>query len=154
MPGHPVKTALGLLLLLALGGCALAPHFEAPRLSVVDVQLVSSELWEQRLKVRLRVQNPNDTELAVKGIEYTLDIAGQQVASGVSDASFVVPALGEAQFDTNLTTNMAGALLRLIARGPDTLSNGVDYHLVGKVSLANGWMRSVPFDERGNFKLQ
>jgi hypothetical protein len=59
-----------------------------------------------------------------------------------------------AQFDTNLTTNMAGALLRLIGRGPDTLSNGVDYHLAGRVSLANGWMRSVPFDERGNFKLQ
>jgi LEA14-like dessication related protein len=149
-----VKIATALLPALILAGCALAPHFETPRLSVVDVQLLSSELWEQRLKVRLRVQNPNDRELAVKGVEYTLDIAGQQVASGVADASFVVPAFGEAQFDTNLTTNMAGALLRLIGRGPDTLSNGVDYHLAGRVSLANGWMRSVPFDERGNFKLQ
>ncbi|GAC1456148.1 MAG: LEA type 2 family protein [Steroidobacteraceae bacterium] len=154
MPGYPVKTASGLALLLVLAACALAPHFETPRLSVVGVQLVSSELWEQRLKVRLRVQNPNDQELAVKGIEYTLDIAGQQVASGVSDASFVVPALGEAQFDTNLTTNMAGALLRLVGRGSDTLSNGVDYHLAGRVSLASGWMRSVPFDERGTFRLQ
>lgn len=154
MPRHPVKTTSGLLLVLALAGCALAPHLATPRLSVIDVQVVSTELWEQRLKVRLRVQNPNDVALSVKGIEYTLDISGQQVASGMSDASFVVPALGEAQFDTNLTTNMAGALLRLVARGPDTLAAGVDYHLAGRISLATGWLRSVPFDERGTFKLQ
>jgi LEA14-like dessication related protein len=154
MPGHLLKTATGLLLVFALAGCALAPHFATPRLSVVDVQVVSTELWEQRLKVRLRVQNPNDVALSVKGIDYTLDITGQRVASGVSDASFVVPAFGEAQFDTNLTTNMAGALLRIVGRGPDPLANGVDYHLAGRISLATGWLRSVPFDERGTFKLQ
>ena len=151
---HLLKTTSGLVTVLALASCTLGPHFAAPRLSVIDVQVVSAELWEQRLKVRLRVQNPNDVALSVKGIEYTLDISGQQVASGVSDASFVVPALGEAQFDTNLTTNMAGTLLRLVARGPDTLAAGVDYHLAGRISLATGWLRSVPFDERGSFKLQ
>jgi LEA14-like dessication related protein len=154
MPQLLLKTTTAPVLALALAGCALAPHFTTPRLSVVGVQLVSTELWEQRLKVRLRVQNPNDVALSVKGIEYSLELGGQQVASGVSDASFVVPALGEAQFDTNLTTNMAGALLRLIARGADTLAAGVDYHLTGKISLATGWLRSVPFDERGTIKLQ
>lgn len=154
MPAQLLKTATALLLVFALAGCALAPRFETPRLSVVEVQVVSSELWEQRLKVRLRVQNPNDVALAVKGIDYTFDITGQRVASGVSDASFVVPALGEAEFDTNLTTNMAGALLRIVGRGPDSLANGVDYHLAGRISLASGWLRSVPFDEHGTFKLQ
>jgi LEA14-like dessication related protein len=154
MPVHLLKTAAGLLPVLALGGCALAPHFEPPRLSVVGVQVVSSELWEQRLKVRLRVQNPNDVALAVKGIDYTFEVTGQRVASGVSDASFVVPAFGEAEFDTNLTTNMAGALLQLAGRGPDALATGVDYHLTGRITLTSGWLRSVPFDEHGTFKLQ
>jgi LEA14-like dessication related protein len=154
MPRHLTRTTAVFALVLALAGCALRPHFEPPQLSLIDIQVVSTELWEQRLKVRLRVQNPNDVALSVKGIEYTLDIAGQQVASGVSDVSFVVPALGEAQFDTNLTTNMVGALLKFVGHGPDPLSNGVDYRLAGKISLASGWMRSVPFDERGNFKPQ
>lgn len=154
MPAQLLKTATALLPVFALAGCALAPRFETPRLSVVEVQVVSSELWEQRLKVRLRVQNPNDVALAVKGIDYTFDITGQRVASGVADASFVVPAFGEAEFDTNLTTNMAGALLRIAGRGPDSLANGVDYHLAGRISLASGWLRSVPFDEHGTFKLQ
>jgi LEA14-like dessication related protein len=154
MRAQLLKTAARLLPVLALGGCALAPHFETPRQSVVGVQLVSSELWEQHLKVRLRVQNPNDAALAVKGIDYTLDVSGQRVASGVSDASFVVPAFGETQFDTNLTTNMAGALLRIVGRGSDALATGVDYRLAGRIALASGWLRSVPFDERGTFKLQ
>jgi LEA14-like dessication related protein len=154
MPRHLTRITAGFVLALALAGCALRPHFETPQLSLIGVQVVSSELWQQRLKVRLRVQNPNAVALSVTGIEYTLDIAGQQVASGVSDASFVVPALGEAQFDTNLTTNMVGALLQLVGRGPDSLANGVDYRLTGKISLASGWLRSVPFDERGNFKPQ
>ena len=29
----------------------------------------------------------------------------------------------------------------------------LDYHLVGKVALSEGCMRSMPFDQRGSFKL-
>jgi len=35
-----------------LAACALTSNFTPPRLSVVDVQIQSSDLWEQRLKVR------------------------------------------------------------------------------------------------------
>ena len=55
------------------------PKFETPRLSVVDVQLSSSDLWQQRLRVRMRVQNPNDRALAVRGLTYTLEVAGRAV---------------------------------------------------------------------------
>src|SRR5579863_9658581 len=71
MPRHLMRATAGFVLAIALAGCALSPHFETPRLSLIDVRIVSSELWEQRLKVRLRVQNPNDVALSVKGIEYT-----------------------------------------------------------------------------------
>ncbi len=154
MSQHLTKvTTAALLGALVLAGCT-TPHFETPRLAVVGVQVVSTTLWEQRLKVTLSVQNPNDVALPVKGIEYTMEVAGQQFASGAADASFVVPALGETQFDTTVTTNMAGALLKLLGRDPNTLAAGVDYRLAGKISLASGWVRSVPFDERGTFKLQ
>ena len=54
---------------LLLGGCALTPRLIPPTLTVVDVQLQGSDLWEQHLKVRMHVQNPNDrarTEAAAK----------------------------------------------------------------------------------------
>ena len=136
---------------LALSGCA-ATHFETPKLSVADVQVLSGDIWQQRLKVRMHVQNPNDRALPVKAIEYTLEVQGQPFAQGASVEPFVVPALGEAEFDMTLNANGAGAVVGLLAHYGG--SNEVGYRLVGKVSLSEGWLRSIPFDERGTFKLR
>lgn len=140
------------LLLLA---CAFGPKFTAPTLSVVEVQVLSSDLWEQHLRLRVRVQNPNPHALPVKGLEYTMEVEGQEFASGSSAASFVVPAMGEAEFDTNVTAHVAGALIALLGRGGnDVAGQGLAYRLTGKVSLSEGLMRSIPFEQRGRFKLQ
>jgi len=100
----------------------------------------------------VHVQNPNDRTLPVKGLYYTIEIEGEQFATGESAASFVVPARGEAEFDMNVTTNLAGALIKLLAQGPNVLTQ-VPYRLSGKVSLSEGLLRSIPFDQRGTFKL-
>jgi LEA14-like dessication related protein len=138
-----------------LSGCALfLPKFETPKLQIVDVQILKTDLWEQRLKVRMRVQNPNDRTLPVKGLSYRVEVDGQEFATGVSGASFVVPALGEAEFDMNVTANMASTLIKLLSRGSDGLGQKVGYRLTGKIALSEGWLRSIPFEERGAFKLQ
>lgn len=149
-----ILCAPALLAALLGAACALTPHLARPELSIVDVQLLGSTLWEQRLKVRMHVHNPNDRALPVKGIEYSMEVMGQQAASGVSDASFVVPPMGEADFDMNVTTNLAGALLQLLSRGPDTLGQSVPYRLTGRVELSQGLLRSIPFEESGTFRLQ
>ena len=89
---------------------ALGGRMETPRLSLVDAQLVKGDLFEQRLKVRMRVQNPNDRELAVKGITYAIDVAGEEFGHGMTTNSFTVPRMGEAEFDMFVTANMAGIL--------------------------------------------
>jgi LEA14-like dessication related protein len=146
--------AATLIVTVLLAACALLPKLEAPKLSIVGVQIVSGDLFTQRLKMRVHVQNPNDRALPVKGLEYTIEVEGQQLASGESAASFEVPALGEAEFDMNVTTSLAGALLKLLARGPNGLGQDVAYRIRGKVSLSEGLFRSIPFDEHGTFKLQ
>ena len=135
-----------------LAACALRPKLEPPQLSIAGVQLVSGELWAQRFKVRLHVHNPNERELAVKGLEYTLEIAGEEAARGESAASFVVPPHGDAELDTHVSTNLAGAVLKILARGPGALTEEVPYRLSGKVSLAQGLWRSIPFDDHGTLK--
>jgi LEA14-like dessication related protein len=152
MAGRIVQLALAALVAALLGACVLAPRLAAPKLSIAGVQVVSGELWVQHLKIRMHVHNPNDRELPVQGLEYTIEIAGEEFASGESAASFVVPARGDAEFDTNVTTNLAGAVLKLLARGPGALTEEVPYRLSGKVSLASGLWRSIPFDEHGTFK--
>ena len=141
-----------LLAAALLPACSLGPKLEAPKLSIVGVQVVSAELWTQHLKVRLQVHNPNDRELPVKGLEYTIEIAGEQFASGDSAASFVVPPHGDAEFDTKVTANLAGTVMKLLTRGANAASEGIPYRLSGKVSLSSGLWRSIPFDERGTFR--
>ena len=52
----------------------------------------------------------------------------------------------------NVSTNLAGSLIHFLGRSQNAPA-ALDYHLVGKVALSEGWMRSLPFDQRGSFKL-
>ena len=138
---------------LAVAGCsALGYRFETPQLTIVQVELVKGDLLQQNLRVRLHVRNPNRRELSVSGITYEIEVAGEKFAHGESERDFVVPALGETEFDVGVTANAAGVLLRLATGG--IRSDAVDYRLVGKVNLKSGLLRSLPFEQRGTVKLR
>jgi LEA14-like dessication related protein len=140
---------------LVLAGCSLlAPRFQTPRLSIVSVSLERSDLFTQHMRVRMRVENPNDRALPVKALAYTLYIDGEEAAHGESDASFTVPALGDAEFGMDVTANMAGALLRLLGRGGDSHGDRIEYRISGKVELSHGLLRSIPFEQQGAFSLR
>jgi len=135
-----------------LAGCSLLrPKFERPTFAVVGITLGRSDLLQQHLVVRMRVTNPNDRELPVEGLTYTFEVNGEELARGVSNASFVIPARGEAEFDTAVTTNMASAMLRWLGRRDNTPLN---YRFSGKVQLSAGFIRSVPFERTGVLDLQ
>lgn len=137
------------LLVTLLGGCAwLVPNLKAPRLTVLGVHVRRADFWQQQLEVRLRVRNPNSIDLPVEALEYTLAVNGRTVASGHSGRRFTVPPHGTAEFSTEVTADMAGALFTILDRGR---AHPVHYRLRGKVVLAHGLLRELPFDERGQF---
>jgi LEA14-like dessication related protein len=142
-----------ILLLTLLTGCHLIfPKFKAPQLSVVNVQMLKGDLWTQHVKLRLKVRNPNDRTLPVKSLSYTIDLDGKPFADGESATSFVVPAGGEAEFDTTVNVNLTSTLVRYLSHG--NRGRNVEYHIKGKVSLSTFLWRSVHFDQQGAFKLQ
>jgi LEA14-like dessication related protein len=126
-----------------LAACTTPQKLEPPKVSIVGLQIVKAEVWVQHLKIRLRLHNPNDRDLPVTAVEYTIEIAGQNAASGSYAEKFVVPAHGDAEFDTSVVANLAGALLRLLTHVPSTL---VPYRLTGKITLGEGLGR-IPFEE-------
>jgi LEA14-like dessication related protein len=133
-----------------LASCAVLPRFETPKLSIVALKVQSADLFSQRVQIRLRVMNPNTRELPVKGISYRIELNGTELGNGATNTEFVVPAMGEAEFDAMLTTNLAAALGKLLSRrGQESL----DYRLVGDVALASGFLRRIPFDEKGSVRL-
>ncbi|MBW4050349.1 MAG: LEA type 2 family protein [Proteobacteria bacterium] len=141
-----------LVLAVALSGCALlVPKFQTPKLSIVNVEVLKASVFEQQLRVRMHVENPNARSLPIRGLSYTVYLGGQEFATGVSDAGFVVPALGTADFNMDVDANAAGALFTILDR---PRGRGVDYLMKGKVELTRGWLRSIPFEERGTFTLR
>jgi len=146
----------GMLVVLVgplLGACSsLVPKLEAPELSIVRIDVVKADLFEQQLRVRMGVQNPNDRPLSVRGITYEMEVAGKPFAHGESEKNFEVPALGSSEFDLSVTANAAGALLKLLSGGKQLET--IEYRMVGKVSLASGLIRSIPFEKKGEFRLR
>ena len=151
-----VFAAGALAVLLLSAGCAgFGSRLEPPQLSVVGVEIVRGDLFEQRFKARMRVQNPNDRSIAVRGVSYTLQIGGEELGRGLSGSSFTVPALGEAEFDMLVTVNFAGTVMRLLERArSDGLPDSLSYRLRGEVKLAEGLVRTITFDEKGAVKLR
>lgn len=142
-----------LFVFVALSGCsALAPKIETPRLMLVSAAMTSGDLFSQTFLVRLHVENPNDRELPVRGIEYELFLQGDSFAEGLSNRPFVVPARGETEFDLTVRTHFVSSIGRLLSRlgGKDK----VEYVLEGKVLTDIGMLKKVPFRETGTVNLR
>src|SRR5690349_1292107 len=85
-----------LLAPLALGACATLPTLDPPRVTLADIDSVAFEGMELRMRVKLRVQNPNGLALDYDGIDVQVSLQGSGVARGVSSERGSVPAYGEA----------------------------------------------------------
>lgn len=144
------RAILTCAMLVLLSGCATM-QLETPRLQVIDVSLLGGDLLQQQLRVRMRVQNPNDVALPVRGISYEVQLAGETFADGESERDFVIPALGETEFNVDVTANAAAAVLRLL--GSRDRGNP-QYRVLGTVKLAKGLIRTIPFDHSGELKLR
>jgi LEA14-like dessication related protein len=134
--------------------CSLvAAKFERPEVSVVNVELVSGNLFQQNFLVKLNIQNPNSRALPVTSLHAELNVAGERLASGVSNRPFVVPAGGATQFDMMITANMALALLKLSQRA-DNQSDSIDYEMTGSASIDLPFLRDLPFHQTGSLSLR
>jgi LEA14-like dessication related protein len=149
MPKPPTFRLTVAALLLAVAACTGLGDLQTPQLEVLCVQMMSTDMFAQRFVVRLHVQNPNDVELPVRGIDYKLFLMGDQFAEGVTNESFVLPALGEAEFDMTVTTNFVSSLGRLVSRMGGGKLEDVDYELAGTLMIDKGMVRKIPFNKRG-----
>jgi LEA14-like dessication related protein len=151
------RRAAAVVALLAaggVGGCAaLAPRFEHPRLYLVGIEVKDATFAEQHFRVRMRVENPNDRELPVRGIDYTVRLGGEDFGSGSSASAFTVPARGEAEFEMLMTTNLAATLWKVLPRLRDA-SQPIEYRLAGRVTTGLAFLHTIPFDERGSFAVR
>lgn len=146
------RCALIVMFAIFSGCSALVPKIETPRLMLVSAAMTSGDIFSQTFLLRMHVQNPNDRELPIRGIDYKLFLEGDSFAEGLSNQPFVVPARGETEFDLTVRTNFVSSIGRLLSRlgGKDE----VQYVIEGKVLTDIGVFKKIPFRESGTVNLR
>jgi LEA14-like dessication related protein len=149
--------SIGLALLLSAGlmaGCAgLGKPLETPRVSLANLQVQDSKGLETTFLVHLRVTNPNDVELHIKGVDCDLEINGKPFAYGISNTQVTVPALGSETIPVTVYSSVLD-----IVRGLFGLQQREDlsYRAKGKVRLEGGGLMpsTLPFDSQGTVSIK
>ena len=102
--------AMGLLI---LSGCQSLAGLESPEVSVSGINLNSFNLFEQEWGLTLRARNPNDRELTLNSLDYEIYVNGEKFARGLTNERITLPAMGDAQVTTTITTSLLSSLQQL-----------------------------------------
>lgn len=146
------RLALAFALLICVSSCStLRPELQAPRLALVSVAMTSADIFNQQFLVRVNVDNPNDRELPITGLDYKLFLEGDSFARGTLNRPFTVPANGHTDFDMTVRTNFVSGVGRLLSR-----LNGrtqVHYTVEGTLLTDIRFLKKIPFQETGSVDL-
>ena len=137
---------------LGLVGCAALPNSDPLNVSVAGIEPLPTEGMELRLAVKVRVQNPNDSNIEYSGAALTLDLNGQKLASGVSNEVGTVERYGESVLTIPVTASMFTMVRQGLSFMTDATPDEVSYAVKGK--LEGGLFGTKRFSDEGTFTLQ
>lgn len=142
-----------LLASLVLAGCASLAYREPVRVNVVGLEPIPGEGMEMRFRVKLRVQNPNETAIEFDGLALDLDLNGRPFATGVSDAAGSVARFGETLIEIPVSVSAIAVVRQALGvlEGADDGKAEVPYALRGR--LAGGLLGGMRFSDSGTLKL-
>lgn len=152
MPLRPIRTLLaGLTLVLALSACALFPSRDPLNINVVGIDPLPGQDLEIRFAVKLRLQNPNDTDIQYDGVALDLDVNGRLLASGVSDQKGTIGRFSEGVLTVPVTVSAFAALRQAVGLADQQRLDNLPYELHGK--LAGGLFGTMRFEDSGTLNL-
>ena len=141
----------GFFCALRLAGCAgLTSDVESPEVSVAGLALSRPGLFEQELRLDLRVRNPNDFALGVERVRFALEVNDRQFAQGRTSQAFELPALGETVVPVTVDVPTNDLLDRLMEVGSE---RRIEYRLSGDAELDGFPFGALPFERDGRLTL-
>jgi LEA14-like dessication related protein len=136
MNSHPFRfAAAAAALLLLISGCATLS--DPLDVTVAGIEPLQGEGMEIRMLVKLRVQNPNDSEIAYTGASVKLDVLGKTFASGVSDASGTIPRFGEAVVAVPVSISVLRMVRQVMGMVDGKPIDKVQYEMSGKLQTSS-----------------
>lgn len=138
--------------LLVLCACVLnacAPAWQKPEIRLAEIRLAGGSILQQKLRLQLRVNNPNGMDIGVEHLAFDLMVGENRVGSGQSLAPATIPKRGEAVLEVEAKANVLGLLARL----PEltAVDGKLHYRLKGEARITH--YGSAPFDQAGSLEL-
>jgi LEA14-like dessication related protein len=125
-------------------GCATTPETpQPPEVYVTGISPVGGGLLEQQVRVDLRIENPNNFDVRMTGIEFDLDLNGKPFARGRGSHGATLSRLGSERISIQATTTVID-VLRQIAGLQDL--QDVGYAIRGRLYVDNATVESLPFE--------
>ena len=145
-----IKHTAALLLIAGLSGCA--SWFESsdkdPEVRLERVELVQAKLLEQRFKLHMRVDNPNDSTLTVRGLSYTLYLGSIKLTEGENEHWFSVQPKSSADYVIPVRTNL-WPQVRPLVKLLETPDQPIPYRLEGTLQTGLFYGYDVHLTRKG-----
>ena len=116
---------------------------EAPEVLLVNIMPLDTTMFEQRMRVDLRVRNPNDFDLEVTGLDFTLHLNEQRLARGLTNKAATIPRLGDSVLSVETTTSTLDVIRQLLNLRQQ---QNVTYQIEGVVHTQG---TRLPFENKG-----
>jgi LEA14-like dessication related protein len=148
LPGLALAAAVA----LAGAGCAsLGLGAEPIEVNLVGLTPLPSTAFEHRLRVDLRLRNPNPRAYRIDGLRFRLLVNGERLASGQAEVEAELPRLGEVVVPVTTTTTLLDLVNQIVHFGArsEAEQRQLDYELTGRIFLAGSW-GGIDFERRGS----
>ena len=151
-----MKHLLSVLLVLVcvmVGACAhRGADLEPPKIRVDSIQVLEPRGLNQRFRVGLRVINPNDRVLPIKGMSYSLALNGYELLDGVTNKVPTLEPFSETLVEVEAVTDLVGALRFLNNLVQQNATENLAYTLTADVNV-QGWLGKITVKETGEVPL-
>ncbi len=118
-----------------LQGCSgLRPGYEKPTVTVNSFRALPSDGALPNFEIGLHVINPNREALNVRGMSYTVRVAGHELIKGVANDLPVIEAYGEGDIKVTAAANLFAGV-RLVTDLMRGTQDSFDYDLEAKLDV-------------------
>jgi LEA14-like dessication related protein len=145
-----VARILCLVVAVLVASCAAVRQPEPPEVSIAGLGFGRPGLFEQELRVDLRLWNPNEYAIGVDALSFGLEVNDLHFADGRTLRDFEMPALGETVVPVMVTVSTTDLLERVMQLG---VEQRLDYRLTGTAELGELFGTSVPFEQSGKLAI-
>lgn len=148
------RFAVLLLLMLPVlvpGACVTPQSVQPPQIALENVRILESRGLVQMIRVDLLVSNPNDFDIPLSGVDFSVTVNGTNFAQGLSNAKVTLPRRGRATVPVEVSVTVLSVLLQL----REIQKRGaLDYQLTGTAFLDHVLLPRLKFDREGSLRLR